>query len=378
MSQAGRVSQPGRMSRLTPLFTALDQFATRVSKSLPPPIRRRWKPWKPSQVISAALAFGAVIAILAVLAPKVAHIAKGRYEALMGRSSPDTSSPIDMPAMVLSGSADARLDREGRSPCAGGLLFVLPEFTSDDGAFDLVVHFHGNVDLVEESYAKSKLDAVLVIMNFGIGSGAYESRYTNNAAFPDVLEKATQTMQKRGLRNAHVRRVALSAWSAGYGAVVRTIDQPQFDDKIDAVVLLDGIHAGYLADGQTIDPLRLEPFVRFAKLAADGKKLMTITHSNIVPLEYAGTRATTDAVLKAVGVTREDGGTTPPMPVLQAAVGVVAKAKLKPLEPVSHAEKNGLIVRGYSGETPEDHISHLLQMSETALPDLVKRWRAKE
>ena len=108
------------------------------------------------------------------------------------------------------GHADEHLSRQGRSPIAGGLLTILPGFHSGDGAYDLVIHFHGNTDLVEESYARIPLNAVVVIMNLGNGSGPYEDRFANPLVLPEVLGRVQTTMEKRGLRTPKLDRLALS------------------------------------------------------------------------------------------------------------------------------------------------------------------------
>jgi hypothetical protein len=183
-------------------------------------------------------------------------------------------------------------------------------------------------------------------------------------------------MSKRGLVGARLRRVAVSAWSAGYGAVERIIDNPAFAQRIDAVLLLDGIHVGFLAGSEELDRMRLEPFTRFARAAALGGKLFSITHSEILPIGYAGTQATTDVLLQEVGVGRGPGGALPEMPPLLSMEGILPKKKIRPLLPRSEARRGGLVVRGYAGDQPEDHLSHLMQMAVTALPDLVERWKA--
>ena len=39
------------------------------------------------------------------------------------------------------------------------------------------------------------------------------------------------------------RRIALSGWSAGYGAVFRVLDRERDAVRVDAVLLADGLHA---------------------------------------------------------------------------------------------------------------------------------------
>ena len=51
------------------------------------------------------------------------------------------------------------------------------------------------------------------------------------------------------------------------------------------------------------------------------------------------------------------------------------KKKQQWLEADSMARMKGLVILGYEGRTPEHHMAHLVQMSVTALPPLVERWR---
>jgi hypothetical protein len=251
---------------------------------------------------------------------------------------------------------------------------VLPDFASNDGQFDLVVHFHGGTDLVAESFGTVGLDAALVVLNVGMTADSYKQRIWSAKPFTDLVERAEQTMRTRGLRDASVRRVALSAFSAGFGAVERILDSKGASDSIDAVLLLDGIHTAYVGHHE-LDTVRLEPFVNFARAAARNEKLFVITHSEIRTIEYASTSETTDYLLNVLGIQRELGGETPAMPDLAAMGGPSSRRNLRALEPLSHGERGGFRVRGYAGEGPENHMSHLNQMSTTALPMLAERWR---
>ncbi len=337
----------------------------------------RWRPWSPQRALGALAGFAAVFGLFMYLAyPRLAKYAQ-RFYVRGVTIAAVANEPEVVPAPdPAEGKADAdkNLKRDGRSPVAGGVMSIPASFHSSDGAYDLVVFFHGNTSLVEESFATAKVNTVVLIYNLGIGSGVYEDKFNVPSLMPEILERVKTTMANRGLENPHMRRLGLAAWSAGYGAVVRLLDQPGMQDKVDSVILLDGIHVGYMQDGRTLDPLRLKAFSDYAKRAAAGEKLFFITHSNIVPTGYAGTRETSDALLKEVGISREKLSDTPVMPTLTSLVGVVAKDRVKPLRPVSQAQKGLLTVRGYTGETPEDHMSHLMQMSETALPALVERW----
>jgi hypothetical protein len=60
---------------------------------------------------------------------------------------------------------------------------------------------------------------------------------------------------------------------------------------------------------------------------------------------------------------------------LPTALAALPKPQEVWLEQTSEAKKGGLHVRGYSGQTPEQHMAHLVQMSVTVLPELAERWR---
>ena len=345
--------------------------------SLAPPPRPRPAWVGPRRLAPAALALGVTMGLgvvgigrLREAMPGLAH--SGAHMRLV--SLVRGNEPAVTPDYSESARADAKLARKGRSPIAGGLLTIPPTFQSEDGAYDLVVFFHGNTDLVEESFAIAKANCVVVIFNLGIGSGIYEERFASPMILKDIEGRVRDRMEKRGLRRPFQRRLGLAAWSAGYGAIVRMLEQPSIADRVDAVVLLDGIHIGYMGKTQDLNLAGLAPFQRFAERAVRGETLMTITHSEIDPIDYAGTHKTTDALLAAVHVERKDGGVSPAIPPLTTIDGVVPKKKMRLLNPLSEANAGGLHVRGYGGNEPEDHMAHLIQMAATALPDLVEHW----
>lgn len=381
----GRASMASR-SEVRPTLVSLSDMrpslvdVRRTLLSILPAWKPRWRPWSPARVVSVTLGFAAFCCLVVIVGRRVPAMARLHpiFAPAPAHVAEDQDAPAP-PAFVAQRRADARLDRQHRSPVAGGLLIVPPSFASEGGAYDLVVHFHGNTDLVEESYATSKLNAVIVILNLGNGSGPYEDRFANPMQLPELLDRAQATMEKRGLQGAKRRRLALTAWSAGYGAALKVLEQPDLAAQVDAVLLLDGIHVGYRAGSRELWLDRLAPFTRFAREAMEGKKLLSIAHSSITPIgDYAGTRETTDALLREVGVTRTEGHAEPPLLPLRSIEGVIAKKRLVALKGESVADRGGLHVHGYLGDQPEHHIAHLVQMSSTALPDLVARWHGSQ
>jgi hypothetical protein len=300
--------------------------------------------------------------------------------ALAAAPAPTALEPVDeprrdpIPAPPAAPRADEKLQREGRSPFAGGYLTLLPDFASPDGVYDVVIHFHGNTDLVEQSLAYAGIGAVFVPQNYGVGSGPYEERFAAEGALPEVLDRVQAAMVKRGLAGARLGRVALVAWSAGYGAVLRILEHERVAERIDAVILLDALHIGRVPGGRAPDVDRVLPYERFARWATEGRKLFTITHSDIAPDAYVGAHDTADVLLRRVGVLRYAGGEEATIPPLPAVEGVLSKRQRQPLSPLTLADRGRFTVRGYAGDGPEHHIYHLLEMASIALPDLAAWW----
>lgn len=306
----------------------------------------------------------------------VAAATGGPSELMRAEHMPPPKLP-PKPELPPEKRADSKLKREGHVFVNGGLLHVPPGFRSDDGAFDLYMHFHGNTKLVEESVAAAGVNAIVYIVNAGNGSGPYEDKFSVAGVLDLTIEKIQDTAKKQGLRDARVRRVALGSWSAGYGALAKLLDVTKNVERIDSVLVLDGIHAAYLdPKAKTVDPLRLAPFTRFAKLAAEGKRLFSITHSDIGGTKYASTAETADALLREVGAERTAAQATPPRVTTKTALAAFNKgAQDTRLEQTTEGKKGGLHVRGYSGQTPDQHMAHLVQMSVTVLPELAERWQ---
>ena len=211
--------------------------------------------------------------------------------------------------------------------------------------------------------------AVVVSAAFGAyGSGPYQEAMADPGRFGRMIAEvvAGVSAQKRhpGL---HVRRVGIVAWSAGFGAVGRVLAVPRYFAQIDSVILLDAMQAGYKDPsrgmGQGPDRVSLtgiDPYVRFAREAVTGKKQLVITHTSIVPPEYA---STTDAAL--------------------ALVAAVAAPKRETSESNSRGmvrsyrvDTGDLHVHGYRGQGPDDHMKHLHMVGDVVREWLVPRWGA--
>ncbi len=349
-----------------------------------------------ARALRRALLLGAALASGAALAPfeervreRLAHFRQGggselsaRVRALLSTARGDLpghgAAPAEAvtPARSAAPARPAPSYRPGRGPL-GGAVFSLPEGlrVGAEGTVDVLIHFHGNTEMVLESAEHAELGAATVVVNLGVGSGPYEDRFDNPVHFTDLLTRTRSAIERRGVAGAKVGRLALSSWSAGYGAVLRILKSPALAAKVDAVILLDGMHVGRREDGG-VNWLSIDPFEIFAERAVRGERLFLVTHSNIQPVDYLGVKETADHLLRRFDMARLEATGTTTLPPFASFEGVLPKAEMIPLTRQTEARRGGFIVRGFRGNEPHTHIAHLMAMSEIGLTELARRWRS--
>jgi hypothetical protein len=238
-------------------------------------------------------------------------------------------------------------------------LYVPTFFHAVNGTYDLIVHFHGIPVLQEENIEKTPINAVVVSVTLGIGSGAYSDAYAGAASFASLLAKTQAKLDESGRApGAHLGRLAITAWSAGFGAVGKILGQPENAEKIDAILLADGLHANYLGN-HVINDAALAKYAAFAELAKKGHKLFALTHSAIQTEGYPSTTQTIGELLTLTNVDK-----TP-------EEGVVGVRGMKMLY---QADRGSFHVKGYEGGGIHDHVDHIKGMYDTMYPYLQARW----
>ena len=181
--------------------------------------------------------------------------------------------------------------------------------TADMG-FDVVVHFHGG-EAVRKTFVQVVSGVVFVAVDLGLGSGAYSRGFGDPGRWPRFKAEIGRALREHtGDDRAHIRHLALTSWSAGYGAVNQILKQ-HGDRGIDAVVLLDSMHVGQnyawpRRDGslQSLSAEPLRALFDFAAKAVEGEKIFVLTHSNIVPPDYASSRQSADLLLHELKLKR--------------------------------------------------------------------------
>lgn len=219
-----------------------------------------------------------------------------------------------------------------------GTLFI-PAGLKIKSRIPLFIHFHGGTWLPE--VAASRVGGTAVISaQLGSGSGVYAKPFGDPKLFAKLIAEAET--------KAHVTfgPITLTSWSAGYGAVREILKIPANYARVDGVLLIDGMHTGYV-DGRP-DPEGLATFLQFARDAAAGRKRMIVTHSEIFPGTYASTTETADWLLNALGIPRRATLKWGPMGTQQ----------------LSEARRGRFRLIGYAGNAAPDHVDQLHSLPE--------------
>jgi hypothetical protein len=218
------------------------------------------------------------------------------------------------------------------------------------GGFDLVMHFHGD-ELARRELVESEQSFVLYSLTLD-PSESYAALFAGTRLFGQLVQQMEQALGAARGVSAHVRHVGLTAWSAGYMAVLSILAQPEAKD-VDAVVLIDGLHGPRGGLKQ-----QLAPFVDYARRAETGERFMLITHSSIDPPDFASTTESAHYLLSALGER--------PQPVRRDdRVG---------LELVEYFTRGDFHVRGYAGNDKADHCAQVTLLRD-GYAAIGRRWK---
>ena len=243
-------------------------------------------------------------------------------------------------------------------PAARPVELWVPERARTRDFVDLVVHFHGAAWLPEQAVAGLGHNTVAAVVNLGAGSGAYHRAFADPTVFDSLVAAVTREVSAAIGKAALVRRVTLVGFSAGHGAIRAILLEPRHFARVDAVLLLDGMHTSYvphgnvLATGGVLDTTNLTAFTEFARAASRGEKRFLVTHSEIFPGTFASTTETADWILRTLGLRRT--------PVLRWGP--------RGMQQTSEVRAGRFEMLGFAGNSAPDHVDHL-----HAMPELLAR-----
>lgn len=230
--------------------------------------------------------------------------------------------------------------------------------------FDLIIHFHGKHQIAVDALEQSGLPAALVNVDIGVGSRVYRGAYDDAGSLDHLIEFAERSLHETGrLPNAHVGRIAISAWSAGYGAARAIVARPADASRVDALVLVDGLFADWeskrLARTRMVSMDGLSATTAFAAQATRGEKLFVVSHTAITQGQYAGAPDCADALIRHFDAPKS---------------GVPSTARPFGGNPTYVSDLGDFHVRGFDGKTFTEHTEQHQGMGALHYAELRKYW----
>src|SRR4051794_31176789 len=173
---------------------------------------------------------------------------------VVSRAPEALSAPLPSPAKVAAASSSlAAAVIAAGEPVVGfdgqrlETAFYAPvSLAGKNDRFDLVIHFHGKQQTAIDALDHSGLPAALISVDLGVGSRVYRGAYDEAGSLERLVAFAERSLHETGrLPNARVGRIAISAWSAGYGAARLILSRPVEATRIDALLLVDALFADW-------------------------------------------------------------------------------------------------------------------------------------
>ncbi len=290
----------------------------------------------PAPVVPAGSVSAASVTSAASVVPAVSGAPGSAVAPLVAASAAPPVSPETLPRAV---------SFHQTSTYNGAVVYV-PD--GCQGAYDVILHFHGAHPYVRDLVEKADINAVVAVFNAGNGAEKYSQAFGAGGTLSSLLRQVNLATLPL-CPGATEHRVALMAWSAGYAATEKLISRDEDRARVDAVLLADGLHAGFTDRWKrTFAPNALQAFRDFGALAKDGKKLFAITHSNIMTDGYGSTTECSRLLLQELDV-----------PCKSTAIS---------------GSSGDFSIEGFSGDDKAAHILQFRQMDTTLLSKLHARW----
>jgi stage V sporulation protein SpoVS len=313
-----------------------------------------------------------------------AEVAKPRRAKVAVESSPARRLTVEKPVAEKVENEVPKVEYNSKWQGAyfGGYLTPKNLDVDSDGGVDFVVHLNGAM-MADKEWRESGLNAIIasVAIREVVGTAGYARMFAHPSHLDSIVKGTFAQMKKNGeKRTLHVRRMLLVSWSAGVGGINQVLGNAKVAEKVDAVVLLDSLHAGYTdpsngvgfvpkADqavmglgSSWVDRKSIQKFVRFANQAKDNKKVFVVATSSILPPNYASCTETAEAVLEETETPWKEESEV-------NALGMKVKKK---------ADDGQLHVRAFAGGGPHDHFDQLHLVGEMVRKFVVPVWNAKK
>ncbi len=336
----------------------------------PTKVYNRWLSWVHASFAALAFAGSCATALNSVTTYALLEVTMPRIAAARSLQRPKLAAQPLTPDLRHRGYNECNpYDFAGLGPYApyrklrvGRIAIPQKGGHTKDFGYDVIVHFHG-LNAMRMTLTQVASGVAFAGVDLGINSGAYSEPFSSPEAWPQLKRSIESALKAQsGDERAHIRHLALTAWSAGYGAVNEILKRDM--DGIDAVVLLDGLHAAWdpthrnHSTGADVIAGPVAPTLEFAKLALKGEKIFVFSHSEIDPVTYPSTRLTADMLMRELGLKRH---------------GVHEAADRFGL--YGTVDTRGVHIWSYRGNDKPAHCTHLAHIDQ-AIRDIIEpAWR---
>ncbi len=211
-------------------------------------------------------------------------------------------------ALITSRAVDAQL------PTATGRQFTLSDpawkvfipstyYQRSGNVADVIVHFHGDPQTYWNNAKYANLNAIIVTVNYNGLSSAYQTPFSNTALFQSVLDQTLSTVRAQAdiPDNLQWDKIAVSSFSAGYGAVREILKSSTYRNEINSLLAADSLYATTASDGTPLDSQMVD-YKTFAGLAKNGTKTFLFSHSQVPTYTYESTQECGDELMQYLGI----------------------------------------------------------------------------
>jgi hypothetical protein len=257
---------------------------------------------------------------------------------------------------------DPELTIHQKATRSGNFVLWNDRAIRSDGTFDVIIHFHGIPQALSKALKESGLPAVVLVIEAGVTTADYGQAYGLPGTLSrllSALRTQVSTIADRG--DVREKRVAVSCWSAGSGAVLPMLKRAKEAERLDAVIFADGLHAAFVDPRKrAIGDAQLEPVRAFAAQALEGRRFFGLTHTAIQTPDFGSTTETATRLLETLGLS--------PIHVVDPPDAETAPRAS------SRTERAAFVVLGYSGEDRRAHAEQQWALGRTLWNRLAEHW----
>jgi len=243
-------------------------------------------------------------------------------------------------------------------------LFI-PSAYRPSKAIDLTIHFHSAIWHAMQEHLDRGATGPIIAFYPGEGSSVYAKSFEDKARLGRWMRAVEAECIKRGApAGARVQSLAISSFSAGYGAVRQILEDPLAFNLIKRVVLCDSMYGSLDPNSQARIPANehISCWKPLAESATRGEKTFCITYSQVPTPTYASSSECAAALVRMCGGDLR--------PVEKGTLSATLDADF-PL--LARFDKGHFHVWGYGGEDGQAHMTHARHLADVWMAlDLVK------